>query len=95
MDGPPYRAGKRVISPVILVGLRGVGKTVLLDRIREEAEAAGMHALFVESPEDRPLPALLAAGAGRPATRRRYAGRTTCRRLRCRSSTSRPIRLLR
>ena len=43
-----------------MVGLRGVGKTVLLDRIREEAEAAGIHTLFVEAPEDRSLPAMLA-----------------------------------
>ena len=50
----------RPAKSVILVGLRGVGKTVLLDRIREEAEAAGMHALSVEAPEDRSLPAMLA-----------------------------------
>lgn len=50
----------RPAKSVILVGLRGVGKTVLLDRIREEAEAAGMHALSVEAPEDRSLPVMLA-----------------------------------
>ena len=44
----------------IMVGLRGVGKTVLLDRIREEAEGAGIFALRVEAPEDRSLPAMLA-----------------------------------
>lgn len=28
-----------------MVGLRGVGKTVLLDRMRTDAEAAGLHTL--------------------------------------------------
>jgi hypothetical protein len=45
---------------VLLIGLRGVGKTVLLDRIREDAEAGGIHTVRVESPERRSLPALLA-----------------------------------
>lgn len=45
---------------VLLVGLRGVGKTVLLDRMREDAEASGLHAVRVEAPEQRSLPALLA-----------------------------------
>jgi hypothetical protein len=44
----------------MLVGLRGVGKTVLLDRVREDAEAAGIHTVRVEAPEGRSLPALLA-----------------------------------
>ncbi|MGH9457335.1 MAG: AAA family ATPase [Thermoanaerobaculia bacterium] len=44
----------------ILVGLRGVGKTVLLDRIRQDAEATGIHTLRIEAPERRSLPALLA-----------------------------------
>jgi hypothetical protein len=43
-----------------MVGLRGVGKTVLLDRMREEAEATGIQTLAVEAPEDRSLPAMLA-----------------------------------
>ena len=50
----------RPAKSVLLVGLRGVGKTVLLDRIREEAETAGIHTLFVEAPENRSLPAILA-----------------------------------
>ncbi len=45
---------------VLMVGLRGVGKTVLLDRIREDAEAVGIHSMRVEAPEVRSLPALLA-----------------------------------
>ncbi len=44
---------------LMLVGLRGVGKTVLLNRIREDAEAAGYIALFAEVPEGKPLAALL------------------------------------
>ena len=43
-----------------MVGLRGVGKTVLLDRMREDAEAEGIHTLRVEAPESRSLPAILA-----------------------------------
>lgn len=45
---------------VLMVGLRGVGKTVLLDRMREDAEGSGIHTLRVEAPEERSLPALLA-----------------------------------
>lgn len=45
---------------VLLVGLRGVGKTVLLDRMREDAEASGLETVRVEAPEKRSLPALLA-----------------------------------
>ena len=50
----------RPAKSVLMVGLRGVGKTVLLDRLREDAEAAGIHTLFVEAPENRSLPAILA-----------------------------------
>ena len=45
---------------VMLVGLRGVGKTVLLDRMRDDAERDGIHTLRMEAPEGRSLPALLA-----------------------------------
>lgn len=45
---------------LLMVGLRGVGKTVLLDRLREDAEAGGMFTLRIEAPEGRSLPALLA-----------------------------------
>lgn len=45
---------------VLMVGLRGVGKTVLLDQIRRETEQAGIHTLRLEAPEGRSLPALLA-----------------------------------
>jgi hypothetical protein len=50
----------RPAQNVLLVGLRGVGKTVLLDRVRAEAEAGGIHTIRVESPEKKSLPALLA-----------------------------------
>ena len=45
---------------LLMVGLRGVGKTVLLDRMRDDAEATGIHTLRIEAPEARSLPALLA-----------------------------------
>lgn len=45
---------------VLLVGLRGVGKTVLLDRMRDDTEALGIHTLRIEAPESRSLPAILA-----------------------------------
>ena len=45
---------------VLMVGLRGVGKTVLLDRMREDAEAVGLQTIRVEAPEGRSLPAILA-----------------------------------
>ncbi len=35
---------------MMMIGLRGVGKTVLLDRIRECAEAEGIYALQIEAP---------------------------------------------
>src|SRR5580692_10718167 len=45
---------------VLMVGLRGVGKTVLLDKIRQEADASGIQTMRMEAPEERSLPALLA-----------------------------------
>jgi hypothetical protein len=45
---------------ILMVGLRGVGKTVLLDRMRDDAEANGIQTLRLEAPEGRSLPALLA-----------------------------------
>lgn len=50
----------RPAKSAMLVGLRGVGKTVLLDRVRDDAELAGIHTLRLEAPEGRSLPALLA-----------------------------------
>ncbi len=45
---------------ILMVGLRGVGKTVLLDRMRDDAEASGLHSVRIEAPEGRSLPAILA-----------------------------------
>lgn len=43
----------------IFYGLRGVGKTVLLNRIRVDCEAAGFGTVRIEAPEGRSLPAML------------------------------------
>ena len=45
---------------VLMVGLRGVGKTVLLDRMRMDAMTAGFETVRLEAPEGRSLPAMLA-----------------------------------
>lgn len=50
----------RPAKSVMLVGLRGVGKTVLLDQMRRDAEAGGIQTVRIEAPENRSLPALLA-----------------------------------
>jgi hypothetical protein len=50
----------RAAKSILMVGLRGVGKTVLLEKIRQHSEKAGMKTLRLEAPENRSLPALLA-----------------------------------
>lgn len=45
---------------MLMVGLRGVGKTVLLDKIRQDAESSGVVTIRLEAPEGRSLPALIA-----------------------------------
>lgn len=52
------RAGRYERS-LMLVGLRGVGKTVLLNRIREMATGNGYRIVMIEATESRSLPALL------------------------------------
>ncbi|QSR84354.1 ATP-binding protein [Methylacidimicrobium sp. B4] len=52
------RSGRSARS-LILHGLRGVGKTVLLNRIEVDAEARGFASVKIEAPEGRSLPALL------------------------------------
>lgn len=52
MAGRPERS-------LLIVGLRGVGKTVLLNRIREMSEEMGYRSVFIEAHEGKPLPALL------------------------------------
>lgn len=49
----------RAARSLILHGLRGVGKTVLLNRIETDAEARGFASMQLEAPEERSLPALL------------------------------------
>ena len=53
------RAGRSAKS-VLMVGLRGVGKTVLLDQLMVDADADGIVTVRSETPENRSLPALLA-----------------------------------
>lgn len=50
----------RPAKSFLLIGLRGVGKTVLLDRMRSNAEAEGVLAIRLEAPEELSLPALIA-----------------------------------
>lgn len=52
------KAGRSEQS-MFMVGLRGVGKTVLLNRVREIAESLGYQALLIEAHESKPLPQLL------------------------------------
>lgn len=49
----------RYEQSMLLVGLRGVGKTVLLSRIREMAEAQGYGVAMIEATESRSLPEML------------------------------------
>lgn len=50
----------RAEKSMILTGLRGVGKTVLLNRMMDLAEEAGCKPIFIEAHEDKSLPELLA-----------------------------------
>lgn len=50
----------RSAKSTLMVGLRGVGKTVLLEKLRADAEAEGILTVRAETPEKRSLPALLA-----------------------------------
>lgn len=52
------KAGKFEQS-LMLVGLRGVGKTVLLNRVRDLAVADGYGVAMIEATESRTLPLLL------------------------------------
>lgn len=57
VDRVKARRGER---SVLLTGLRGVGKTVLLNRVANDAEARGVVGVRFEAPEGRTLPAALA-----------------------------------
>ena len=52
------KAGRSEQS-MFMVGLRGVGKTVLLNSVREMAEEQGYQALLIEAHESKSLPLLL------------------------------------
>ncbi len=54
------RARGRPGKSIILIGLRGVGKTVLLDRIETDAIDTGITAVAIESSEYRSLPSIMA-----------------------------------
>jgi hypothetical protein len=43
----------------VFVGLRGVGKTVLLNRVRDMADEKRFMTVFIEAHEEKPLPVLL------------------------------------
>jgi DNA-binding CsgD family transcriptional regulator len=49
----------RAAKSQLLLGLRGVGKTVLLNRIAEDAEKDGYEPIMLEAPEDRRLAEML------------------------------------
>ena len=58
-----HRTGSgRPTQSMILVGLRGVGKTVLLNRIEQIASELNFITIFVEAHEGKPLPELLVPG---------------------------------
>ena len=52
------KAGRSEQS-MFMVGLRGVGKTVLLNRVREIAQTQGYQAVMIEAHENKSLPQLL------------------------------------
>ena len=77
----------RASKGIILYGLRGVGKTVLLNQIRMDAELAGFMTASIELPERRSLPAQLATALD-------YALRSLSRRAAAREGARRALRVL-
>lgn len=51
---------KKSEKSMLLTGLRGVGKTVLLNEIKRMAEGAGYHTIFIEAHEGKALGPLIA-----------------------------------
>ncbi len=49
----------RPSKSMLLVGLRGVGKTVLLEQMLRDTEEQRVHTIFIEAPENRSLPAII------------------------------------
>jgi len=72
---------------MLLLGLRGVGKTVLLDRVHDETQGAGLAAVMIEATDRSALPALLATELHRMLLR-------LSRRQRVRDLASRALRVL-
>lgn len=60
---------------LLLVGLRGVGKTVLLNRIAQDAETRGFTVVAHEAPENLRLPDMLAAPLHRALIKMRARSR--------------------
>ncbi len=52
--------GGLAAKSILMVGLRGVGKTVLLNRLVTDAQRRGFECVEIEAPEERSLPAALA-----------------------------------
>ena len=77
----------RASKGIILYGLRGVGKTVLLNQIRMDAEMAGFMTASIELPERRSLPAQLATAFD-------YALRSLSRRTAAREAARNALRVL-
>ncbi len=50
---------RRPAKSFLLIGLRGVGKTVLLNQMQDIAEEIGYRAISIEAPENKRLPFLL------------------------------------
>ena len=50
---------KRAEKSILLTGLRGVGKTVLLNEMERMAKDDNYHTIAIEAPEDKPLASLL------------------------------------
>lgn len=73
--------GRRSARSFVFYGLRGVGKTVLLNRIRVDCEADGFATVRIEAPEGRSLPAMLVPALRATLLRfsRREAARTHAR----------------
>ena len=51
---------KKPEKSMLLTGLRGVGKTVLLNQIEQMAKKDGYHTIAIEAHEDKPLGVLIA-----------------------------------
>lgn len=86
----------RAAKSLLLMGLRGAGKTVLLNRMALDAEAAGIETCVIEAPEGKSLPSLLAPALRLPLLRldrRKAAGASTGRALRVLGSFVRGVRL--